>query len=164
MQQLLGNNAPVEIVQGNGFLEVKPKKIKKKKLLKQFLREIHSEFVNPDTEYFEKLDYLMYIGADTSSEPLFEYLNRIMGVLRKNYEQKNKVNSRYFASKGVSYVCELGKKPSNAPYYIENMQSVKDLIKMIGLKQGQRNKNRSYTNLMAADNNIHGALSGSAQG
>jgi hypothetical protein len=34
IQQLLGNNSPVEIVQGNGFLEVKPKKIKKKKLLK----------------------------------------------------------------------------------------------------------------------------------
>ena len=76
IQQLLGNNAPVEIIQGNGFLEVKPKKIKKKKLLKQFLREIFTEGYNPNTEYFEKLDYLLYIGADTSSEPLFEYLNR----------------------------------------------------------------------------------------
>jgi len=35
------NNAPVEIVCGNGYVEVKPKKLKKKKLIKRFLRELH---------------------------------------------------------------------------------------------------------------------------
>ena len=66
----------MEIVQGNGYVEVKPKKLKKKKLLKRFLREIHNEGYNPTTYHFFKIDYMLYIGADTSSEPVFEYLVR----------------------------------------------------------------------------------------
>jgi hypothetical protein len=111
------------------------------------LREIYKEHHNPNTKFFEKIDYLLYIGADTSSEPLFEYLNK------KEKQSKRKIESKFFSQSGVSYVCELGKKPSNAPLYLDGIQSIAKLLDMIRQKQGQRAKNRSYSNLLSLDMN-----------
>ena len=53
----------------------------------------------------QKVDFLLYIGSDSSNEPVYEYLH------------SNKVSLNVDHKK---YVCVLGKKPSKAQYYVES--------------------------------------------
>ena len=69
IKHLIGPNAPVEIVQGNGFLEVKPVQLKKSTLIKIFIKDLAEQV-------YSKIDFLLYIGADSSHEPVFEYLKQ----------------------------------------------------------------------------------------
>jgi trehalose 6-phosphate synthase/phosphatase len=64
IKSLLGNS-PVEIIQGKGYLEVKPSKLKKQKLLKTLLSKIAQQ---------TKIDYLLYLGADTGNEMAYNFL------------------------------------------------------------------------------------------
>ena len=41
----------------------------------------------------------------------------------------------------------LGKKPSNAEYYVEDTDSIAVLLNKIGTQTKRRKKNRSYSNL-----------------
>ena len=105
IKNLIGTNAPVEIVHGYGFLEVKPVQLKKEKLLKYILKEMQEKA-------YSKIDYLLYVGSDTSDEPVFEYLKR----KTKNIITKK---SPYFRPDLKTNLCVLGKKPSYADHYIE---------------------------------------------
>jgi len=53
---------PLEIIQGKGYLEVKPMKLKKLKLVKVLLDKISLS---------QKIDHLIYIGSDTGNEVVF---------------------------------------------------------------------------------------------
>ena len=130
IQHLIGPNAPVEIVQGVGFLEVKPVQLKKSNLLKIFLQELSDQA-------FSKVDFLLYIGADTSDEPVFEYL--------KNQIQSS--SSQYLSPDCQSFLCILGKKPSKADFYVDEVEKLAVLINKLGVETKKRQKNRSYSNL-----------------
>lgn len=127
---MIGPNAPVEIVQGVGFLEVKPVQLKKSNLLKIFLQELSDQA-------FSKVDFLLYIGADTSDEPVFEYL--------KNQIQSS--SSQYLSPDCQSFLCILGKKPSKADFYVDEVEKLAVLINKLGVETKKRQKNRSYSNL-----------------
>ena len=58
-------NAPVEIVQGKGYLEVKPMKLKKQKLVKILLEKASQSM---------RIDYMLYIGTDTGNEIVYNFL------------------------------------------------------------------------------------------
>jgi trehalose 6-phosphate synthase/phosphatase len=75
---LIGPNAPIEIVQGTGFLEVKPVQLKKSTLMQIFLKELSEQV-------YSKIDFLLYIGADSSDEPVFEYLKQQVSAKSKYF-------------------------------------------------------------------------------
>lgn len=57
LEHLLGRHSPIQIVHGNGFIEVQPKKLTKRAVLANVLENLHS-FCNYQIESF------LYIGAD----------------------------------------------------------------------------------------------------
>ena len=139
IKYLIGPNAPIEIVQGNGFLEVKPKQLKKETLLSIFLQELSEE-------HFSKVDFLLYIGADTSDEPCFEQLKELTKAPK----------SKFFQPGCSSFLCILGKKPSKADFYVDEQEKLSLLINKLGQETKKREKNRSYHNLVqeAAGDNV----------
>jgi len=54
-----------EIIYGSGFIEVKPTEIKKHLLVELLLQKISRN---------SKIDYLFYLGYDSSDEPVYELL------------------------------------------------------------------------------------------
>ena len=54
-----------EIIYGNGYLEVKPQGIKKEKMVDYMLEKISKN---------SKIDFLLYLGNDSSDEPVYELL------------------------------------------------------------------------------------------
>lgn len=137
IKHLIGQNAPVEIVQGNGFLEVKPVQLKKSTLLSIFLKELAEQM-------YSRVDFLLYIGADTSDEPVFEQLKQLT---------KSSTKSKFFSPDCHTFLCILGKKPSKADFYVDEIEKLAILINKLGIETKKRKKNRSYNNLneMAID-------------
>ena len=138
LKHLIGPNAPIEIVQGNGFIEVKPIQLKKTTLLSIFLKELSEQTVN-------KIDFLLYIGANSSDEPVFEYL--------KQFTESSK--SQYFKPDCHTNLCILGKKPSKADFYVDEIEKLAILINKLGIETKKRKKNRSYNNLKDLESSSH---------
>jgi len=65
--------------------------------------------------YTSKIDFLLYIGVDSGNEKAYNFL-------------KSKRSDVFFNRDHVKYICTLGKKPSNANYYIDDIDEVKFLI------------------------------------
>lgn len=86
---------------------------------------------------FSKVDFLLFIGADSSDEPVFEYLKQEI-VSSK---------SEYFSKDCHTNLCILGKKPSKADFYVDEIEKLAILINKLGLETKKRKKNRSYSNL-----------------
>jgi|LauGreDrversion4_2_1035121.scaffolds.fasta_scaffold29626_2 hypothetical protein len=124
IKQILGNS-PVEIVQGKGYLEVKPLKLKKQKLLKVLLQKISQ---------VTKIDYMLYVGADTGNESVYQFL-------------RAKRSDQYFTREHKKYICTLGKKPSSAFYYLDDVDEVKFMLSRLKTACQKRKKNRSYSDL-----------------
>ena len=93
---LKGTNT--KIVQGNGYLKVKPLGIKLNKLIDLFLEKIISHSL---------IDFIYYLGNGQDDEQVFEYL------------KSQKVSDKYLSPECTNYICTLEKKPSEANYYIE---------------------------------------------
>jgi hypothetical protein len=100
--------------------------LKKQKLLKTLLSKIAQQ---------TKIDYLLYLGADTGNEMAYNFL------LSKRSEQ-------YF-SKDIhhKYICTLGKKPSSALYYVDCVQDVEFMLSRLRAATHKRKRNRSYADL-----------------
>lgn len=97
-----------DIILGNGYLEVKPAGVKKKKLMNLFLERISKT---------HKIDFLFYLGNDTEDEVVFEFLRS------RELETKG-----YIQNDCSRYICVLEKKPSEARYYLEDLDHVRPLL------------------------------------
>ena len=60
----MGRSSPIEITHGNGFIEVLPKKMNKKAMLKNILKNLQL-YCNHQIESF------LFIGADLSDNSTF---------------------------------------------------------------------------------------------
>ena len=103
LKQALGN-CPLEIVQGKGYLEVKPLKLKKHKLVKVLLEKVGI-----------KVDLLLYIGAEnTGNEKVYQYLT-------------SKKSDAYFSREHHKYICSL-RTHSSAIYSLSDLDEVRFLF------------------------------------
>ena len=100
-------------------------KLKKQKLLKVLLQKISQ---------VTKIDYMLYVGADTGNESVYQFLRA------KRIEQ-------YFTRDNKKYICTLGKKPSCAFYYLDDVDEVKFMLSRLKAACQKRKKNRSYSDL-----------------
>jgi hypothetical protein len=80
---------------------------------------------------------LLYIGADTSDEPVFKFLK----------QQVKSKTSKFFNQDCYSNLCILGKKPSKADYYVDEIEKLAILINKFAHQTNNRKKSRSYSNL-----------------
>jgi hypothetical protein len=102
-------------------------KLKKTKLLKQLLAKITQQ---------NKIDYLLYLGADTGNEHVYNFL-------------LNKKSSEQYFTKDTchKYICTLGKKPSSALFYIDCVEDVEFMLTRFKVATHKRKRNRSFSDL-----------------
>jgi len=100
--------------------------VKKSTLMSIFLKELSDQV-------FSKVDFLLFIGADSSDEPVFEYLK----------QEIKSSKSQYFSQDCHTNLCILGKKPSKADFYVDEIEKLAILINKLGLETKKRKKNRS---------------------
>ena len=111
INKVLEKEAPnTEIIYGNGYLEVKPRDIKKKQLINLLLQKISKN---------SKIDFIFYLGNDSEDEAVFEFL------------KSERANADFFAQACSKYICVLEKKPSEADFYIEDLDSVRPILQML---------------------------------
>ena len=55
------------------------------------------------------MDFLLYIGANSTDEPVFEQLRAELG----------KEDSRFFSANCEHFLTVLGKRPSKADFYVD---------------------------------------------
>lgn len=96
------------------------------------------------------IDFLFYLGIDSSDESVYELL------------KSDKVKNNYLNEKCNSFICTLEKKPSEADYYIEEVDTVRLLLEKIYMETKKRKKNRSFSDLtvLRANNNLAGKMFG----
>jgi hypothetical protein len=58
-----------------------------------------------------------------------------------------KVNELYFHKQCEKYICVLEKKPSDADYFIEDIDGVRSLLEKFWTNTQKRKKIRSYSDL-----------------
>jgi hypothetical protein len=80
------------------------------------------------------------MGIDSSDEPVFELL------------KSEKVKSKYLKQQCSSFICSLEKKPSEADYYIEEIDTVRILLEKMQIEIKKRKKIRSYSDLSVLKN------------
>lgn len=78
---------------------------------------------------------MFYLGNDSSDEPVYELL------------KSQKAKEKFFHSECSKYICVLEKKPTNADFYIEDLESVRPLLEKFATKTKQRKKIRSFSDL-----------------
>lgn len=83
---------------------------------------------------------MFYLGIDSSDEPVYELL------------KSEKVNSHYLHPECSKYICSLEKKPSEADYYIEEIDAVSILLEKIYVETKKRKKVRSFSDLTVLRN------------
>jgi len=66
-----------------------------------------------------KIDFLFYLGNDSSDEPVYELL------------KSDKANKNYFHAECAKYICVLEKKPSEADFYLEDLDQVRPLLEKL---------------------------------
>ena len=112
---------------------MKPSKLKKNKLLKTLLGKASQT---------AKLDWLVYLGADTGNEPVYGFLRmkRVEAFFKRDHHR---------------YVTTLGKKPSTAEYFVDDAEEAQYLLGRLRASALKRKRNRSYNNLRAAAFDLH---------
>ena len=80
--------------------------LKKEKLIEAILAAIKSRSDR-------KIDFLVFIGSDQRDERYFEYFKKITQADALKY-------SEFFSTELTSRLCIIGRRPSNADYYMDS--------------------------------------------
>ena len=147
LKQLMGHESPIDVRQGNGYIEVLPKKLTKQRYLASLFQEVKNHAK-------QKIESLLYIGADLTDDTVFSFIERQVEEDRRHSVNGHTDYSEQapqrvvFASNCKTSVCVMGKRPSSAPYYLEQ-RDLGLLLQQIALNSQLRKKNASATDLLA---------------
>ena len=109
--QNIYENSFLDIVHGKGYVEIKPRNVNKGFFLSQILTKEFKEEIKPD--------FILAIGDDTSDEEMFKYVNSI------------KNNVMLFKESEDIYTCTIGRKPSSAQFYLNEVQEVIEYLESL---------------------------------
>ena len=112
--QVALKNKEVKIINGKGFVEVITLGIDKGYFVSYIIKEKIRQKKAPD--------FILCIGDDASDEKMFKFLNK----------KKKEIKGFNHAANLISIT--VGKKPSEAQYYVNNTKDVQDLIKKFTFK------------------------------
>ena len=73
------------------------------------------------TQADRKIDFLLFIGSDLRDERSFQYF-------KTQTAQQDDQNTKFFENDCKTQLCIIGKRPSNAVFYIESETQVAHLI------------------------------------
>jgi len=133
------SNFPVQVVNGKGIVEVKPKGINKGVMVEKLLTSMMSSELDP-------VDFVLVIGDDRSDEDMFATVEDFY-------------NSGPGASEHATTVsCTVGRKPSHAKYYVDSHDEAVELL--FSLSQARPGSNRnSRTNIGETSRSSRGSFS-----
>lgn len=143
LQHLIGRHSPIEIVHGNGFIEVLPKKLNKRAVLKNIFSHLQL-YSN------HQIESLLYIGADLSGNSTFQFIkSRIEEDKQKSKDHISPTveNGPLFAANCKQVLCVLSNRPSLAQYFLEQ-KDVQYLLQEMAFKTQSRKRTKSSTNLL----------------
>jgi trehalose 6-phosphate synthase/phosphatase len=119
----------IEISEGMGYVEVKPRGINKGTALHRAMEKV---FENKGP-----IDFILAVGDDNADEDMF----KMVRLLAKH-------NSRLLVNRKVSaFTCTLGMKPSSAKYYLLDATKVVNLLEHINGESKKKKRNFSDDDL-----------------
>jgi trehalose-phosphatase len=104
-------NCKLDIVNGKGYVEIKPRNVNKGYFISEIIKE---EFVNKRNP-----DFIFTVGDDTSDEEMFKYLNCVHSQL--NYYNENM----------KIFTTTIGRKPSSAKYFFNEVPEVLEYLECL---------------------------------
>ncbi len=109
--QNIYENCKLDIVNGKGYVEIKPRNVNKGYFVAHVLKNEFIESIPPD--------FILTIGDDTSDEEMFKYLNSV-----RHQISSLKENTKIFT-------CTIGRKPSSAQYYLNEVHEVIEYLESL---------------------------------
>jgi len=104
-------NEPVDVVQGQAIVEVKPQGISKGRAAERIFGSNQSDFI-------------LCVGNDKSDEDMFSAMPSSLEAVLAS-ETKTTTN----------FACTVGQKPSKAPYYVNDTTDVVSLLEKLSLSE-----------------------------
>ena len=147
LKQLVGHESPLDVRQGNGYIEVLPRKLTRQRHLGSLFQEVRNHAK-------QKIESLLYIGADLTDDAVFAFIQSQVEEDRQHSLDGHRDYSEQtqkrvvFSSNCKTSVCVMGKRPSSAPCYLEQ-RDLGLLLQQIALSSQLRKKNASTTDLLA---------------
>ncbi|CCI41939.1 unnamed protein product [Albugo candida] len=118
-------NFQVEVLAGSDYLEVRPEGVDKGVIVDRILSTLESKMGN-------YVDFIMCIGDDQSDELMFQYLEEVR-------------------SRPKLFTVTVGKKPSAAKYFVNDVEQVKELLSVLTKVSTALNRNLSLNDLRLFD-------------
>lgn len=118
--QNIFENCKLDIVNGKGYVEIKPKNVNKGYFISHIIKE---EFINK-----KEPDFIFALGDDIGDEEMFKYLNSVSNQLTHFKE-----NIKIFPS-------TIGRKPSSAKYYFNEIYEVLEYLEALNQTQNTSGK------------------------
>ena len=140
LQQLTGVNSPIEVKQGNGYIEVLPVELTKQKYLTYLFQRVKQHMK-------QKIESFLYIGAELTDDTVFQFIKDRVDENKHQSMNEQSQSRTIFTNNCKASICVVGKRPSSAPYYMEQ-KDLGILLQEIALKSQTRKKNASQTDLL----------------
>jgi len=128
--QNIFENCKLDIVNGKGYVEIKPRNVNKGYFVSHILKKEFLESTPPD--------FIMTIGDDTSDEEMFKYLNSV-----QHHISSFKENTKIFP-------CTIGRKPSSAQYYLNEVHEVIEYLESLNQINNSLRYDRSGQKFVAS--------------
>ena len=121
-------NFPVEVLRGKGYLEVRPEGVDKGRTVELLMSKMMEGGRQP-------VDFVLALGDDNSDEFMFQSLESMR-------DEMGARNSRM-----KMFTATVGKKPSNAANYLNDVDEVLELLTAMTRLSTKSNRNLSMTDL-----------------
>ena len=122
-------NLKLKVINGKGYVEVKPEGINKGAFASFILKQEIKRKRAPD--------FILAIGDDTADEEMFQYLKKKTNEIKK-YSKNAKI-----------YTVTVGKKPSSADCYVDTTAEVRAILEAFTQISNRKSKSSSTLDIRA---------------
>lgn len=131
---------PVDVQVGKGYVEIKPAGVDKGVIVSLMLNHLAASSGG--------VDFVLCVGDDSSDEKMFEALNsRFGGTAGAPTSPRGLLHGHTHV-----FCATVGRKPSAAPFYMNDHEEVLELLQSLRLHSTRSNRNRSLTDLKRLGN------------
>jgi trehalose 6-phosphate synthase/phosphatase len=109
--QNIYENCKIDIVNGKGYVEIKPKNVNKGYFISHIIKQEFIDKADPD--------FILSVGDDISDEEMFKYLNSVHNQLT------------FFKDNIKVFSCTICRKPSSAKYYLNEIYEVYEYLESL---------------------------------